>query len=168
MLACASVVPPLHLFAYLLPVLGVVDRRRTWSQRCSNGYLVEELLFRLSRAHQTNITPPPRHPTPPTHSDEPPFDRHDWVIRRPSATSSSATSPSTTEEVRYVIDYYSAPDDPETDEPVFNLDVRPALDSVGSARVRFGKSLEEVREWWSQGQAQQAGQAQAQAQGQKA
>jgi len=47
-----------------------------------------------------------------------PFDRHDWTIDRCGR------------EVRYVIDYYSAPD--EGDNPVFYLDVRPALDSIDS------------------------------------
>ena len=59
------------------------------------------------------------------HSTEPPFDRHDWIIRRPR----------TREEVRYVIDYYSAPPAPDG-EPVFALDVRPALDSVQSVKER--------------------------------
>jgi cytochrome c heme-lyase len=40
-----------------------------------------------------------------------PFDRHDWYIDRCGR------------EVRYVIDYYSGPDEGET--PVFYLDVRP-------------------------------------------
>lgn len=68
-------------------------------------------------------------------SSEAPFDRHDWVVRRP------ATTPNETgREVRYVIDYYSAPDDPETDEPVFHLDVRPALDSVEAGMARLKRS----------------------------
>ncbi|EGF78842.1 hypothetical protein BATDEDRAFT_5923, partial [Batrachochytrium dendrobatidis JAM81] len=46
---------------------------------------------------------------------EQPFDRHDWTINRCGT------------DVRYVIDYYSGPDD--GDSPVFNVDVRPALDS---------------------------------------
>ncbi|KAF7308282.1 hypothetical protein HMN09_00676200 [Mycena chlorophos] len=57
---------------------------------------------------------------------EPPFDRHDWVVKRPQ----------TGEEVRYVIDYYSAPPEPDG-SPVFNLDVRPALDSLGSIGQRI-------------------------------
>ncbi|KAG8987809.1 holocytochrome c synthase [Tulasnella sp. 427] len=65
--------------------------------------------------------------------DEPPFDRHDWIIRRPS----------TGEEVRYVIDYYSAPDNPDG-SPVFSLDVRPALDSVGSVTQRISVATEEA------------------------
>ncbi|KAG8220955.1 cytochrome c heme lyase [Butyriboletus roseoflavus] len=73
---------------------------------------------------------------------EPPFDRHDWVIRRPR----------TGEEVRYVIDYYSAPPTPDG-EPVFALDIRPALDSVQSVKERIvvgtGEIWEElsVRAW---------------------
>ncbi|KAF9926091.1 holocytochrome c synthase [Linnemannia zychae] len=57
-----------------------------------------------------------------------PFDRHDWVIDRCG------------KEVRYVIDYYGGEDDVENDVPVFHLDVRPALDSFGSAfdRLKFG------------------------------
>ncbi|CUS11734.1 unnamed protein product [Tuber aestivum] len=46
----------------------------------------------------------------------PPFDRHDWYVLRQGG-----------QEVRYVIDYYSAPPEP-TGEPVFYLDVRPAID----------------------------------------
>ena len=68
-------------------------------------------------------------------SSEPPFDRHDWVVRRPK----------TGEEVRYVIDYYSAPPEPDG-SPVFSLDVRPALDSVGSVQTRIAAATEEV---WS-------------------
>ncbi|KAJ7812756.1 cytochrome c heme lyase [Mycena olivaceomarginata] len=64
---------------------------------------------------------------------EPPFDRHDWVVRRPK----------TGEEVRYVIDYYSAP--PERDgSPVFSLDVRPALDSFGSVKERIAAATQDA------------------------
>jgi len=62
-----------------------------------------------------------------------PFDRHDWIVRRPK----------TGEEVRYVIDYYSAPDQPDG-TPVFSLDVRPALDSFGSIKTRIAVATEEV------------------------
>ncbi|TIC61185.1 dihydroxyacetone kinase Dak1 [Wallemia mellicola] len=58
--------------------------------------------------------------------DEPPFDRHDWYIKR---TNSNET-------VRYVIDYYGAPPTPEG-MPVFHLDVRPALDSPASILERI-------------------------------
>lgn len=64
---------------------------------------------------------------------EPPFDRHDWIVRRPK----------TGEEVRYVIDYYSAPPEPDG-SPVFSLDVRPALDNFGSVKDRIAVATEEV------------------------
>jgi cytochrome c heme-lyase len=38
---------------------------------------------------------------PNTYSSQPPFDRHDWYVRRPVSNVMQ----------RYVIDYYSAPDD---------------------------------------------------------
>jgi Cytochrome c/c1 heme lyase len=66
-------------------------------------------------------------------SAEPPFDRHDWIVRRPR----------TGEEVRYVIDYYSAPPEPDG-SPVFSLDVRPALDSFSSVKERIAVATEEV------------------------
>jgi cytochrome c heme-lyase len=66
-------------------------------------------------------------------NNEPPFDRHDWIIRRPK----------TGEEVRYVIDYYSAPPEPDG-SPVFSLDVRPALDSFASLKERIAAATEEV------------------------
>ncbi|KAG9313000.1 cytochrome c/c1 heme lyase-domain-containing protein [Chiua virens] len=72
-------------------------------------------------------------------SAEPPFDRHDWIVRRSR----------TGVEVRYVIDYYSAPPTPDG-EPVFALDVRPALDSVQSVKERVvvgtGEIWEELSE----------------------
>ncbi|GBE86422.1 cytochrome c/c1 heme-lyase [Sparassis latifolia] len=64
---------------------------------------------------------------------EPPFDRHDWVVRRRE----------TGEEVRYVIDYYSAPPEPDG-SPVFSLDVRPALDSFGSVKQRIAAATEDA------------------------
>ncbi|KAH9039367.1 cytochrome c/c1 heme-lyase [Lactarius pseudohatsudake] len=66
---------------------------------------------------------------------EPPFDRHDWIVRRPS----------TGEEVRYVIDYYGAPPLPDG-SPVFSLDVRPALDDFGSISMRVRAA---TREAWA-------------------
>ncbi|KAF9047175.1 cytochrome c and c1 heme-lyase [Hymenopellis radicata] len=66
-------------------------------------------------------------------NDEPPFDRHDWVVRRPT----------TGEEVRYVIDYYSAPPEPDG-SPVFSLDVRPALDSFSSVKERIAAATEDA------------------------
>lgn len=41
-----------------------------------------------------------------------------------------------TREVRYVIDYYSGPPEP-TGEPVFYLDVRPAVDGPTAAAERM-------------------------------
>ncbi|KAH9479419.1 Cytochrome c heme lyase [Psilocybe cubensis] len=66
-------------------------------------------------------------------NSEPPFDRHDWIVRRPT----------TGEEVRYVIDYYSAPPEPDG-SPVFSLDVRPAIDSFGSLADRIAVATEKV------------------------
>jgi hypothetical protein len=66
-------------------------------------------------------------------SNEPPFDRHDWVVRRSE----------TGEEIRYVIDYYSAPPEPDG-SPVFSLDVRPALDSLQSVKTRIVAATEDV------------------------
>lgn len=74
---------------------------------------------------------------PNTFSSEPPFDRHDWIVRRPDQDG---------KEVRYVIDYYSVPDDPDKDDPEFVLDVRPALDSVESLSVRLQKSFQEWKQ----------------------
>jgi cytochrome c heme-lyase len=68
------------------------------------------------------------------HSSEPPFDRHDWIVKRKSSG----------DEVRYVIDYYSAPPEPDG-SPVFSLDVRPALDSFGSVRQRIAAATEDMR-----------------------
>ncbi|PWZ00817.1 LOW QUALITY PROTEIN: hypothetical protein BCV70DRAFT_211566 [Testicularia cyperi] len=71
---------------------------------------------------------------PSTFSSDPPFDRHDWIVRRPDQNG---------REVRYVIDYYSVPDDPDKDDPEFVLDVRPALDSFESLCTRMRKGYDE-------------------------
>lgn len=47
--------------------------------------------------------------------------------------------------MRYVIDYYSAPPEPDG-SPVFSLDVRPALDSFGSIKQRISVATEDA---WS-------------------
>ncbi|KAK9383708.1 cytochrome c/c1 heme-lyase [Kockiozyma suomiensis] len=66
----------------------------------------------------------------------PPFDRHDWTVLRYNKNGDK-------QKVRYVIDYYSG--EPEPDGyPSFYLDVRPALDSVGSAYDRFSLWSSEV------------------------
>ena len=82
-----------------------------------------------------------------------PFDRHDWHIHRPLPTSSTAgyTSPSPTQAYtthRYVIDYYSLPDDAEGN-PVFSLDVRPAVDSLDAVKERVGEWWKLKKESWS-------------------
>ncbi|WVW79415.1 hypothetical protein I302_101384 [Kwoniella bestiolae CBS 10118] len=86
---------------------------------------------------------------PNSFNTEPPFDRHDWIVTRPVLPSSPAPAPAQAgpkEEIstRYVIDYYSAPPD-EDGNPVFSLDVRPALDSFESVSERIKVSWEEWR-----------------------
>jgi cytochrome c heme-lyase len=68
----------------------------------------------------------------------PPFDRHDWFVQRQFPDGSQR-------EVRYVIDYYSGPPEP-TGEPVFYLDVRPAVDSPAAAAERMMRWGGDV--WW--------------------
>ncbi|PGH13711.1 hypothetical protein AJ80_06216 [Polytolypa hystricis UAMH7299] len=67
----------------------------------------------------------------------PPFDRHDWYVMR--------HTPSGPKEVRYVIDYYSGAPEP-TGEPVFYLDIRPAVDTPSAAVERLLKWGGDV--WW--------------------
>ncbi|TEY76465.1 hypothetical protein BOTCAL_0058g00120 [Botryotinia calthae] len=55
---------------------------------------------------------------PEKYGTEPPFDRHDWFVQREYNGQKK--------EVRYIIDYYSGGEEP-TGEPIFYLDVRPAL-----------------------------------------
>lgn len=72
-----------------------------------------------------------------TFSTPPHFDRHDWFVQR--------QTPSGPKEVRYVIDYYSG--DPEPNgQPVFYLDIRPALDSPTAAVERLMRWGGDV--WW--------------------
>ncbi|KAK4095912.1 hypothetical protein N658DRAFT_570117 [Parathielavia hyrcaniae] len=68
---------------------------------------------------------------------EPPFDRHDWYVSRKTGDGQS-------KEVRYVIDFYSAPPEP-TGEPVFYLDVRPAVTPTAAVErlMRWGGDV-----WW--------------------
>ncbi|EKD16078.1 uncharacterized protein L3040_003513 [Drepanopeziza brunnea f. sp. 'multigermtubi'] len=68
---------------------------------------------------------------PTAYATEPPFDRHDWFVQREVAGKK--------QEIRYVIDYYSAPDDADG-EPVFHLDVRPALTPTAAVErmMRWG------------------------------
>lgn len=73
---------------------------------------------------------------PSVYGTEPPFDRHDWYVSRDVNGE--------TKEIRYVIDYYSGEPEP-TGEPVFYLDVRPALTpTMAVARaMRWGCDV-----WW--------------------
>lgn len=66
---------------------------------------------------------------PQSFSQDPPFDRHDWYVAR-------AQSNGSVREVRYVIDYYGGGLQ-ATGEPVFYLDIRPALDSPTQACERL-------------------------------
>ncbi|KAJ1503790.1 hypothetical protein HMI54_007780 [Coelomomyces lativittatus] len=61
-----------------------------------------------------------------------PFDRHDWIVDRCGT------------KVRYIIDYYSGPD--EGDTPTFYLDVRPALDSPTAI---FDRVRHRFSNWWN-------------------
>ena len=65
------------------------------------------------------------------YSTEPPFDRHDWFVQREYNGQKK--------EVRYVIDYYSGDPEP-TGEPVFYLDVRPAVTPTAAVErmMRWG------------------------------
>ncbi|SMN21502.1 similar to Saccharomyces cerevisiae YAL039C CYC3 Cytochrome c heme lyase (holocytochrome c synthase) [Maudiozyma saulgeensis] len=64
-----------------------------------------------------------------------PFDRHDWVILRGDPNSNDSEYPGY-RRVRYVLDFYGGPDDPNG-FPTFSVDVRPALDNIGNAKDRF-------------------------------
>lgn len=66
-----------------------------------------------------------------------PFDRHDWTVLRMTPSGSW-------KKVRYVIDFYEAPD--EGDKPVFSVDVRPAADSFENVLDRVKKSAGPVFE----------------------
>lgn len=78
----------------------------------------------------------------------PPFDRHDWTVlravskadpnddRSANSGSSESSNPVKWKQVRYVIDFYEIPN-AEDGDSVFTVDVRPALDSVGSAIDRL-------------------------------
>ena len=62
-----------------------------------------------------------------------PFDRHDWYVDRDGSGKLA----------RYVIDYYEAPNDADG-EPVFSLDIRPALDTPGAAYQRISRWASET------------------------
>lgn len=65
---------------------------------------------------------------PESYNSEPPFDRHDWFVSRQTPNGQQR-------EIRYVIDYYAGGTQ-ETGEPVFYLDIRPALDTPTAAMER--------------------------------
>lgn len=75
---------------------------------------------------------------PAKYNTEPPFDRHDWYVRRFDQAGNES-------ERRYIIDYYSGPPEP-TGEPVFFLDVRPAVDTPTMACERLLRWGGDV--WW--------------------
>ncbi|KAI9669374.1 MAG: holocytochrome c synthase [Alyxoria varia] len=82
----------------------------------------------------------------------PPFDRHDWFVERKAApiwargdNTGNAEDSGKVREVRYVIDYYSAPPEP-TGEPVFYLDIRPAVDGPRGAAERLIRWSRDI--WW--------------------
>ncbi|CDS04228.1 hypothetical protein LRAMOSA07168 [Lichtheimia ramosa] len=64
-----------------------------------------------------------------------PFDRHDWYVGRCG------------EQRRYVIDYYEGAEE-QPGVPVFFLDVRPAVDDMGSAFVRLKQAASEKWAEW--------------------
>jgi cytochrome c heme-lyase len=74
---------------------------------------------------------------PETYGTAPPFDRHDWFVERCNEKGCA--------EVRYVIDYYEGPTE-ATGEPVFFLDVRPAIDGPRGAAERVVRYSTDV--WW--------------------
>ncbi|KAI1354771.1 cytochrome c/c1 heme-lyase [Xylaria sp. FL0043] len=73
---------------------------------------------------------------PAAFATEPPFDRHDWYVSREVNGERK--------EIRYVIDYYSGEPEP-TGEPVFYLDVRPAITPTTAVEraLRWGCDV-----WW--------------------
>ncbi|KIK08863.1 hypothetical protein K443DRAFT_671922 [Laccaria amethystina LaAM-08-1] len=111
------------------------DEVRNWERRESSD---QDLQLARFKGRPGEMSPKARFwmfagwVLPSRFSTEPPFDRHDWIVRRKNG-----------EEVRYVIDYYSAPPEPDG-SPVFSLDVRPALDSFGSIKQRISMATKEV------------------------
>lgn len=82
---------------------------------------------------------------PGTYGGPPPFDRHDWFVERRTGKGSGDGGDGKGKEVRYVIDYYSAGTQ-ETGEPVFYLDIRPAVDGPSAAAERLIRWTRDV--WW--------------------
>ncbi|KAI1149331.1 cytochrome c heme lyase [Nemania diffusa] len=73
---------------------------------------------------------------PSAFATEPPFDRHDWYVSREVDGKQR--------EIRYIIDYYSGEPEPNG-EPVFYLDIRPAMTPTAAAEraLRWGCDV-----WW--------------------
>lgn len=65
-----------------------------------------------------------------------PFDRHDWYVDRCG------------QEVRYVIDFYSADSKKQSAPAAMYLDVRPALDSFGACVDRARMSIIQMLALW--------------------
>ncbi|KAG0144792.1 hypothetical protein CROQUDRAFT_659468 [Cronartium quercuum f. sp. fusiforme G11] len=79
---------------------------------------------------------------PNVYSELPPFDRHDWMVRRDGWGAEEQDKLH-----RYVIDYYSGADD-EDGNPVFHFDVRPAIDDLDSLTARLQEWARIKRETW--------------------
>ena len=92
-----------------------------WEQRAAN---MEPSLMRFTG--RPNTLSPKAYIYSQLYGGQRPFDRHDWFVDRHG------------KEVRYIIDYYEAPND-ENNEPVFNLDIRPALDSPAAVFERISR-----------------------------
>lgn len=79
-----------------------------------------------------------------------PFDRHDWIVLRSKNVKKEDVTVALTEnsndlinqwdQVRYVLDFYSGPDD-ENGMPTFSVDVRPALDNLTNVKDRIDNLL---------------------------
>lgn len=121
---------------------------RTWEEKHVGGDMSSLARF---EGRPQDLSPKARYNMmlgklfPNLYGTERPFDRHDWLVHRPvpKTTSSSYTAASSTQQYtthRYVIDYYALPDDSEGN-PVFSLDVRPAVDSLAAVQER-------LVEWW--------------------
>jgi cytochrome c heme-lyase len=123
-----------------------IAARREW-YRSTPSPLPEDTERESTKPKLIRFQGRPQEPTPkarilsllgqifPSHfSQAPPFDRHDWYVSRQLPDGS-------TKEVRYVIDYYGGGVEEETGQPVFYLDIRPALDgptAVAERAMRWG------------------------------
>lgn len=134
------------------------EQVRTWEEKHVGGDRSSLARFEgrpqdLSPKARYNITLGKLFPN--LYGTERPFDRHDWLVHRPvvASSSSSYTAASSTQAYtthRYVIDYYALPDDSEGN-PVFSLDVRPALDSIPAVQERLAEWWKTKKESWGAG-----------------